>query len=127
MDFKCKICNKLYSSYQSLWNHNHKYHNTNTTQTTTNDFIMTSNNFQMTLNDCKLTSNDFHQNNQFTCEFCKKTFSRKNNLNYHIKNKCKLKDKVEEKNNEIKFELVEIKNKITKLENKKNNKITNNI
>jgi len=88
---------------------------------------MTSNNFQMTLNDYKLTSNDFHQNNQFTCEFCKKTFSRKNNLNYHIKNKCKLKNKVDEKNNEIKFELVEIKNKIIKLENKKNNKITNNI
>ena len=84
----------------------------------------------MTLNDCKLTSNDFHQNNQFTCEFCKKTFSRKNNLNYHIKNKCKCKcdNKNDIKtNNEIKFELVEIKNKIIKLENKKNNKIINNI
>ena len=123
MDFKCKICNKLYSSYQSLWNHNHKYHTIITNQ-------MTSNDFKMTLNDCKLTSNDFHQNNQFTCEFCKKTFSRKNNLNYHIKNKCKCKcdNKNDIKtNNEIKFELVEIKNKIIKLENKKNNKIINNI
>ena len=121
MDFKCKICNKLYSSYQSLWNHNHKYHTILTNQ-------MTSNDFKMTLNDCKLTSNDFHQNNQFTCEFCKKTFSRKNNLNYHIKNKCKCDNKNDNKiNNEIKFELVEIKNKIIKLENKKNNKITNNI
>ena len=25
-DFVCKICNKSYSSYQSLWNHNKKFH-----------------------------------------------------------------------------------------------------
>lgn len=27
MSFDCKICNKLYKSYQSLWNHNKKFHN----------------------------------------------------------------------------------------------------
>lgn len=26
MSFDCKICNKLYKSYQSLWNHNKKFH-----------------------------------------------------------------------------------------------------
>ena len=26
MDFNCKKCNKKYSSYQSFWNHNKKYH-----------------------------------------------------------------------------------------------------
>jgi hypothetical protein len=26
MDFRCKSCNKEYSSYQSLWNHTKKFH-----------------------------------------------------------------------------------------------------
>jgi hypothetical protein len=29
MCYECKICSKDYSSYQSLWNHNKKFHNTN--------------------------------------------------------------------------------------------------
>jgi hypothetical protein len=28
MSNECKICNKEYSSYQSLWIHNKKFHNT---------------------------------------------------------------------------------------------------
>lgn len=27
MEYKCNICNKIYSSYQSLWIHNKKFHN----------------------------------------------------------------------------------------------------
>jgi hypothetical protein len=26
MEFRCKSCNKEYSSYQSLWNHTKKFH-----------------------------------------------------------------------------------------------------
>ncbi len=26
MEYRCNICNKDYSSYQSLWIHNKKYH-----------------------------------------------------------------------------------------------------
>lgn len=26
-DNRCDLCNKIYSSRQSLWNHNNKYHN----------------------------------------------------------------------------------------------------
>jgi hypothetical protein len=29
MCYECKICCKDYSSYQSLWNHNKKFHNIN--------------------------------------------------------------------------------------------------
>jgi hypothetical protein len=29
MEYHCNICNKLYSSYQSLWIHNKKFHNNN--------------------------------------------------------------------------------------------------
>jgi hypothetical protein len=31
MEYKCKNCNKEYKSYQSLWNHNKKFHNHNAT------------------------------------------------------------------------------------------------
>ena len=27
MSFVCKICNKIYASYDSLWHHNNKFHN----------------------------------------------------------------------------------------------------
>lgn len=26
MEYICNICNKQYKSYQSIWNHNNKYH-----------------------------------------------------------------------------------------------------
>jgi hypothetical protein len=29
IEFQCNICNKYYSSYKSLWNHNKKFHNIN--------------------------------------------------------------------------------------------------
>jgi len=30
MEYRCNICNKTYSSYQSLWIHNKKFHNPKT-------------------------------------------------------------------------------------------------
>ena len=27
MEYNCKICDKKYKTYQSLWNHNKKFHN----------------------------------------------------------------------------------------------------
>ena len=44
VDYPCKICNKFYSSYKSLWNHNKKFHTTN------NNFLTTNNNFSTTNN-----------------------------------------------------------------------------
>ena len=34
MDFNCKKCNKKYSSYQSLWNHNKRFHKNEIIETT---------------------------------------------------------------------------------------------
>jgi hypothetical protein len=34
MEYKCIICKKDYSSYQSLWIHNKKYHNKMNSQNT---------------------------------------------------------------------------------------------
>ena len=83
--------------------------------------ILVKNDFQMT---SKRLPNDFglihksvkNQNNEgvYECKNCKKCFTRKNNMNYHVKHNCK------EKNN-IKDELNKIKNEIINL--KKQNKI----
>ena len=37
MEYFCDLCNKFYSSYQSLWIHNKKFHNNNESVNTTND------------------------------------------------------------------------------------------
>jgi uncharacterized Zn-finger protein len=66
MEYRCNKCNKKYSSYQSLWIHNKKYH---TIVKTANDCIKTS-------NDCVKTANTF--------KYCNKIFTRKNNMNVHI-------------------------------------------
>jgi hypothetical protein len=93
MEYKCNICNKLYSSYQSLWIHNRKYHTHNT--------IITN----------QLQSNDQSSNNQ-KCKYCNKIFSHYNNKWRHEKT-CK--NKVIEVSviTELKKEITELKNMIT--------------
>lgn len=114
MEYKCNICNKLYKSYQSLWNHNRKFH-------TINDFKMTSVDFVMTSNDFEKLQNE----NQIICKYCDKKFTRNNNLNYHIKNICKVKKQKELEESIYKMELEKLKLEIEKL--KKNpKKIINN-
>lgn len=79
MENFCKICNKKYSSYQSLWIHNKKYHNGNKEQ-----------------NEHKNTP---EQNKNYECEYCNNFFSfyqskwrhekicKKKNLTLEIVNK----------------------------------------
>jgi len=90
MQYRCNICNKDYSSYQSLWIHNKKFHNiivTNMTPTVTN---MTPN----------------VTNKVYECKFCNKSFNYRQNKYQHEK-KCKIKEdsnkinQLEEKNNKI--------------------------
>jgi len=91
MSFKCNICNKSYKSYQSLWNHNHKYHkdikfnNTSVSKPTPpNSALQTS---QIETNK---KSNE--------CMYCKKVFSRSDNLKRHYLT-CTQKKKSETENN----------------------------
>ena len=114
MEHYCKKCNKVYSSYQSLWIHNKKYHSYDSNQKVTNESSQSN----------PKVTNESSQSN-LKCKYCSKIFKFKQGKWRH-EQKCENKDDIK-KNNEIKFELVEIKNKIIKLENKKHNKITNNI
>lgn len=62
MDFYCSICNKPFKSYQSIWNHNKKFHT---------------------------ESNIYNKDKQFSCDKCNKKFTRKQNLTIHLNNSCK--------------------------------------
>lgn len=121
MVYRCITCNKIYSSYQSLWNHNKKFHNNLTSER----LHMTSNDFNLTSNDFNLTSNDFNTKiiNKYLCQYCNNEFTRKNNLNYHIKNRCKEKIKKDKEENIYKQQIEKLTNDLEKLKNKSNNKI----
>ena len=101
MEYKCEKCNKNYSSYQSLWIHNKKFHQSILTQV-----VHTTPNTDST------------KEIKFDCEYCNKKFSRKNNMVRHQKT-CKEKNKKENKDNELKNEILELKKTVQKLANKK--------
>lgn len=73
MEYKCNVCNKNYSSYQSLWIHNKKYHSKNNNYNHKQSQITTE----------KLNVN-------YKCEFCNKILSRQDSLKRHYTN-CKTK------------------------------------
>jgi hypothetical protein len=86
-EFICILCNKEYKDKSGLWYHNKKYHDENKLKTTSIKLNLTSNNSQ--------SQPVVEQKQLFKCKFCNTTFTRKNNLNQHIKKTCK------EKNSEI--------------------------
>jgi hypothetical protein len=97
---KCDICNKTYNNKSGLWYHNQKYHSQNNQQL-----------------------------NVISCEFCKKIFSRIDNLKRH-QIKCKEKHEKNEKEKQLLYNKLkeDIKSELKKdlqLTNK-NTKIINN-
>jgi len=114
MSYSCDQCNKNYKTYQSIWNHNKKFHNNQNIQITTKE-------------------------RKYICIKCNKLFTRKDNMKNHMNNICKNKqelDKVEQMTLEIvelKNELREIKtgtkpdSKIVEINNINNGIINNNI
>jgi hypothetical protein len=86
---KCNRCNKLYSSYKSLWKHNKNIHKNININKYHKDII-------------EYQNNDI-ENKIFSCKYCNKDFSFNNNKYRHEK-KCKIIfDEKEQENNEIKI------------------------
>ena len=110
-EYNCKICNKKYKSYQSLWNHNKKFHNQNVVVCSSNEVV----------SDVVCGTLTIKKNN---CKYCNKIFNDRSNKYKHQKI-CKFK---EQYNDKIKLELLKEENKKLELEIKlkKINKITNN-
>ena len=83
MEYNCNICNKLYKSYQSLWNHNNKFHNTINNEITNNNNLLTVNNNLLTVNNNLLTSNKIYK-----CKYCNKNYNLQQSKWSH-EQKCK--------------------------------------
>jgi hypothetical protein len=90
-DHKCNICNKLYSSYKTLWKHNKNKHKNNTNikqPVTTNEQLLTT-------NICTSKS--------YSCNYCNKLYSIQQSRWKH-EQKCKIIfEEKEKQNNEIKI------------------------
>lgn len=114
--FYCEICEKNYKSIQSLSNHKRKFHPKNIIKSSN----ITQNQEKSLKKSSNITQNQ-SENTQKTskiiCEFCNKSYTRKDNLKRHL-TKCKKKDSFEliKKENEImKKELLKLMNKKCKI------------
>lgn len=85
MEYICNICNKNYSSYQSLWIHNKKYHT-----------LKTKNDSQNNSHNNHISSNE----KTYKCSKCNKNFSCYQNRWRHEKN-CKIKEEADKKQSDI--------------------------
>ena len=120
MEHYCTICNKNYSSYKSLWNHNKLFHISQKTQNNTKKTpksISTHNYTQL-----------LEENSDIKCNYCSKIFSRHDSLTRHL-HTCKVRlsneAKLKEENELLKNELNNFKNELLKneLNNFKNDMI----
>jgi len=89
MEYKCIQCNKLYSSYQSLWIHNKKYHTNN------------SNIKQITS-----TNINYESTKIYNCKYCNKSYDI---LQSRWKHELKCKNKADDA---LKLELVKEETKV---------------
>ena len=113
----CNICNKQYSSYKSLWNHNKEFHsnknkinniiqsNVNNVNTIVNTNVNTVN----TIND----DNNINNNKVIFCDKCNKTFTSRQAKSLHNKKYCKVSnnelDKIKEETKQKEEETKQIK------------------
>ena len=59
----CNLCNKYYSSYKSLWNHNNKFHKLNNNNNHNSTGIVL---------DLDINSTGNVLDDKYNCQFCKK-------------------------------------------------------
>ena len=109
MSHKCNICNKIYSSYQSLWIHNKKYHVNN----------ITKNNSNIVDNNPKINI----INDKSICKYCNKKFSCPQNRWKHENKVCKEKSM---NNKDLEKLVRELQKEIKELKNNNNGTINNN-
>ena len=99
MEFKCNKCNKEYSSYQSLWNHNKIKH-------------------------IEIIVEETNNNKKHKCKYCEKSYSRIDSLTRHLKT-CKEKEKKIKEENIYKQQIEKLIIEVERLKKKSNNKIIN--
>jgi hypothetical protein len=117
----CKLCNKNYKSYKSLWNHNKKFHNDSVVGSTSNVLQTYSN-----CTPCVLQKYSFYnKDKKLLCSFCLKKFSSRQNKWKH-EQICKHKENIIEENKNLKIEIEKLNKKSNNKIVTKNSNITNN-
>jgi hypothetical protein len=126
MVYTCKVCNKIYSSYQSLWRHNKSKHIQNSSNITTSISQLQIVSQQSSIQSSIVSQPDISQQpNQKTykCKHCNKIYYNRNSKYKHQK-LCK----------KEMIDMITLSNKIDKIEKKLdtsnntiNTKITNKI
>ncbi len=120
--YRCKTCNKEYSSYKSLWNHNKKFHNTKNLS----DKSKISN---MISHDKSMISHKNNEEDKYKCNYCNNTYKHFQSRWKH-EQKCKKKDlivldgKIIPDPNQQKQQITNINNQQNNINNTNNN--TNN-
>jgi len=113
MEYRCKVCDKVYASYQSLWNHNRKIHTLSTTAKPPN-VLTNPPNSSLKNGSCKI--------DKLTCDICKIIFSRSDNLKRH-----RLKCSKKYEDNLYKQQIEKLTDDLEKLKHKIKKKSTNKI
>jgi len=118
-DYHCEECKKGYSSYQSYWNHNKKFHNTLSLKKSDNGLTKTENSLIET-DKIFVEANQFYNNKkeenikEYICRYCSKNYNNKNSRWSH-EQKCKIIIK-KENNEEIEIKKIEAENKNKELQ-----------
>ena len=128
MDHYCTICNKIYSSYKSLWNHNKIFHNS---QKIHNSSISINSSSQLLNTPQISTTQTDNSIKKLECNYCKKLCSRSDNLHRHeLKCKVRLSNEAEAKlkqeNEMLKNELNNFKNDMMEMHKKLINALNQN-
>jgi hypothetical protein len=101
VEFLCKVCNKYYSSYKSLWNHNKKFHS-NILCNDKHDISKISTNNKPNIS--IISADDKHK---YNCEFCNKKY-------LHFQSRWRHEQKCKNKTND-KSEIEILKNTINEM------------
>ena len=119
MDYNCKLCNKKYASYKSLWNHNKKFHKENVPQFV-QDVPNNPDKIQnLSINVSQNVSNVSNVSNEiyYKCVSCNKKFNSRTTKWRHQKTCKENNDEISEikkENQEMKKEIANLKNIIQK-------------
>ena len=109
----CKICNKYYSSYKSLWNHNKKFHIFEVSNSKSKVTPKSSNSkSKVTLKSSKSNPNVSEDKLDFKCNYCDKKYKYKQGK-YKHQLICKYKNS--NKIDNLQKENIEIKNTLNEL------------
>ena len=104
-EYKCNICNKNYSNYNSLWKHNKRFHKNIV------DVLKSSNNILKNKPEIPINSNDYN------CKYCNKSYDKVKTRWAH-EQKCKIIfDENKKKTSEMELNIINNKKEILDKQN----------